>query len=98
MWSLKHFPLKMMQDSRHFNPMLAALALCIRRMKKTRSDIQGVPTSTISTGTNFQKVPHKVVLVGDLINKYVLIELTLSTTPLVRILHSTIFSRSQKLY
>ena len=97
MWSLKHFPFKMMQDSRHFNPMLAALALCIRRMKKTRSDIQGVPTSMISTGTNFQKVLHKVVLVGDLISKLVLVELTVCTTQLVQILHSTIFFQVPKI-
>ena len=57
-----------------------------------------VSTSTISTSTNFQKVLHKVVLVGDLISKFVLVELTLCTTQLVQILHSTIFSKSQKSY
>ena len=57
-----------------------------------------VSTNTISTNTNFQKVVHKVVLVGDLFSKFVLIELTLCTTQLVQISHSKIFSRSQKLY
>ena len=65
--------------------------------------IQGSPTcmvstSMISTSTNFQKVLHKVVLVGYLISKFVLVELAVCTTQLVRILHSTIFSRSQKSY
>ena len=57
-----------------------------------------VSTRTISTSTNFQKVLHKVVLVGDLISKFVLVELTVCTTQLVWISHSTIFSRSQKSY
>ena len=42
-----------------------------------------VSTSTISTSTNFHKVLHKVVLVGDLISKFVLVELTLCTIQLV---------------
>ena len=71
--------------------------------KKLQRLYRGAPTSTvstcaISTSTNFQKVLHKVVLVGDLISKFVLVELTLCTTQLVRISHSTIFSRSQKSY
>ena len=57
-----------------------------------------VSTSTISTSTNFQKVLHKFVLVGDLIRKFVLVELTVCTTQLVQISHSMIFSRSQKSY
>ena len=36
-----------------------------------------VSTSTISTSMNFQKVLDKVVLVGDLISKFALVELTL---------------------
>ena len=56
------------------------------------------PTSKVSTSTNFQKVLHKVVLVGDHISKFVLVELTVCTTQLVWISHSTIFSRSQKSY
>ena len=51
-----------------------------------------VSTITISTSTNFPKVLHKVVLVGDLISKFVLVELTVCITQLVRISHSTIFS------
>ena len=50
-----------------------------------------VSTSTISTSTNFQKVVHKVLLVGDLISKFILVELTLCTTQLVQISNSTIF-------
>ena len=57
-----------------------------------------VSTSMISTSTNFQKVLHKVVLVGDLITKFILVDLTLCSSQLVQISHSTIFSRSQKLY
>ena len=57
-----------------------------------------VCTGTISTSTSFQKVLHKVVLVGDLISKFILVELTVCTTELVRISHSTIFSRSQNSY
>ena len=41
-----------------------------------------VCTSTISTSTNFQKVLHKVVLVGNLISRFVLVELTVCTTQL----------------
>ena len=44
--------------------------------------------------TNFEQVLHKVILCS----KFVLVELTVCTTQLVRILHSMIFSRSQKLY
>ena len=54
------------------------------------SPTSAVSTSTISTSTNFQKVLHKVVLVGDLISKFILVELTLCTVQLVRILHSTV--------
>ena len=56
-----------------------------------------VSTSMISTSTNFQKVLHKVVLVGDLISKFVLVELTVCTTQLVQILHSTIFFQVPKI-
>ena len=75
----------------------------IKIIKKIQFLYRGSPTSTvststISTSTNFQKVLHKVVLVGDLISKFVLVELTVCTTQLVRISHSTIFSRSQNSY
>ena len=33
-------------------------------------------TSTVSTSMNFQKVLHKVVLVRNLISKFILVELT----------------------
>ena len=46
-----------------------------------------VSTSTISTSTNFQIVLHNVVLVGDLISKFVLVELIVCTTQL----HSAAF-------
>ena len=47
------------------------------RLKTYLSQYRGSPTfmvstSSISTSTIFQKVLHKVVLVGDLINKFVL--------------------------
>ena len=42
-----------------------------------------VSTSTISTSTNFQKVLHKVVLVGDLISKFILVVIVLVETILV---------------
>ena len=48
--------------------------------------------------TNFQKVFHKVILVGDIISEFVLVELILFTTQLGGISQSTIFSRSQKAY
>ena len=57
-----------------------------------------VSSSTISTSTNFQKVLHKVVLVGDLISKIVLVELNVCTTQLVRIWHSMIFGTWKKSY
>ena len=53
------------------------------KMKYRGSPTSTVSTSTISTSTNFQKVLHKVVLVGDLISKFVLVELTLCTTQLL---------------
>ena len=44
-------------------------------------------TSTVSTNMNFRKVFHKIVLGRDLVGKLVLVQLTLSTTQLVQILH-----------
>ena len=57
--------------------------------KSTLSNYSGSPTCTvttsmISTSTNFQKVLHKVVLVWDLISKFVLVQLTVCTTQLVQ--------------
>ena len=37
-------------------------------------------TSTISTSTIFQKVLHKIVLVGDLISKFLLAEMIVCTS------------------
>ena len=59
-------------------------------------DYMGTSTCTISTSTNFQKVVHMVVLVGNLISKFVQVKLSLCTNQLVRISHISIFSRSQK--
>ena len=62
-------------------------------------DYKGSPTSRVSTSTNstctnFSAIGVKFVLVEFLISKFILVEFSLCTQ-LVRILHSTIFSRSQ---
>ena len=53
--------------------------------------VQGSPTSTVSTSTNFSVIGIKFVLVKFIINKIILLEFSLCTTQLVQILHSTIF-------
>ena len=53
--------------------------------------------STISTATNSQKVIHNVVLVGDLISKFVLVQLTLCITQLIRVSHSMDFFQVPKI-
>ena len=53
-----------------------------------------VSTSTNSTSTIFSAIGIKFVLVEFVISKFVLVEFSLCTTQLVRISHSTIFSRS----
>ena len=70
---------------------------------KSKAEYRGSPTSTVSTSTNststnFSAIGIKFVLVEFVISKIVLVEFSLCTTQLVRISHSTIFSRSQKSY
>ena len=68
---------------------------------KTAKKYRGFPSTTVSTSTNFSAIGIKCVLVEFVISKYHsynVVEFILCTTQLVPISHSTIFSRSQKLY
>jgi hypothetical protein len=51
-----------------------------------------------STSTNFSAIGVKFILVEFVISKFLLVEFSIYTIQLVRISHSTTFSRSQKSY
>ena len=58
---------------------LSMITPVVKEFKNLYTRGVGPSTSTISNSTNFQKVLLKVVLVGDLISKFIIVELTVCT-------------------